>query len=159
MLSLTQKLSAHNNLWQNVARVGDCWMWTGATLNSGYGSLHTYYDNTAHRVAYKLIKGEIPNRFDLDHTCHDPKTCPGGKACPHRRCVNPAHLEPVSRHENIMRGAGPQATRTLRAAVTHCPEGHPYDEKNTYHHPQGSRNCRECSRIRMQKRRDRGKLA
>lgn len=154
MLTLKKTLSAHNRLWPQVVRSGECWMWTGRLLNSGYGGLKYGLEaGTAHRVAYLITKGEIPEGVDLDHTCHDPETCPGGKSCPHRRCVNPNHLEPVSRHENIMRGRGPQASREWRAAITHCPQGHPYDEKNTYRHSSsGARCCRTCSRDRMRQR-------
>lgn len=45
----------------------------------------------------------------------------------------------------------PQAERT------HCPSGHPYDEENTYMHPEGYRSCRECSRQRVRARRAAGK--
>jgi hypothetical protein len=46
----------------------------------------------AHRVAYVLAKGAIPEGLVLDHLCRTPA------------CVNPDHLEPVTNHENILRG-------------------------------------------------------
>jgi len=35
----------------------------------------------------------------------------------------------------------------FRPARTHCPHGHPYDEENTFRQRDGSRGCRECSRV------------
>ncbi len=35
---------------------------------------------------------------------------------------------------------------------THCPEGHAYDEANTYVDPRGSRQCRECRRAKDRRR-------
>lgn len=32
------------------------------------------------------------------------------------------------------------------ARRTHCPQGHPYDEANTYRKPSGARTCRTCKR-------------
>ncbi len=71
----------------------------------------------AHRVIYEWIKGSIPEGLELDHLCRD------------RSCVNPWHLEPVTHLENIRRGLGGQNSR----AKIHCPQGHPYDEENTWH--------------------------
>jgi hypothetical protein len=97
----------------------------------------------AHRVVYTLLVGPIPEGFTLDHTCHNAdSTCPGGWGCPHRRCCNPAHLEPVTHQENILRGEG-EAARHSRQ--THCVNGHPFDEANTYVRPRGTgRDCRTC---------------
>lgn len=88
-----------------VDRSEGCWLWNGGCFNAGYGEF-TFRKKPlyAHRVAYELWVGPIPTDLVIDHTCHniDP-TCPGGK-CAHRRCVNPAHLEPVEHQENIRRG-------------------------------------------------------
>ena len=46
----------------------------------------------AHRVAYEVIKGPVPEGLDLDHLCRT------------RSCVNPDHLEPVTVTENNQRG-------------------------------------------------------
>lgn len=84
-----------------------CWMWTGRTSEDGYGCTG-YKGNRnegAHRAVYDLLVGPIPNGQTLDHLCHTrDESCPGGRSCPHRRCVNPAHLEPVERLVNILRG-------------------------------------------------------
>ena len=41
------------------------------------------------------------------------------------------------------------------AEKTHCPQGHPYDEENTYHLRGGGRGCKECMREHTRKRRRR----
>lgn len=108
-----------------------CWLWTGGTVN-GYGRFYyEYRDRPAHRVSYQLLVGEIPIGLQLDHLCRV------------RGCVNPAHLEPVTRRENILRGEGASARC---AAATHCPQGHPYAGANLYVAPSGYRVCRECRR-------------
>ena len=40
-----------------------------------------------------------------------------------------------------------------RAARTHCPQGHEYDESNTYRNADGHRACRACKRERARERR------
>ena len=100
-----------------------CWLWKG-TINpvTGYGAisitceLKKHKGLSPHRVAYELIKGPIPVGLDLDHLCRNPP------------CVNPAHLEPVTRKENLLRGVGTfQAQYGLR---THCAKGHPLSGEN-----------------------------
>jgi hypothetical protein len=126
-----------------------CWHYTGALTPAGYGNIgwslgkrQMVYDRT-HRVMYQAIRGSIPAGLDLDHTCHDPKLCQldDPAECPHRRCCNPDHLEPVTRRENLRRGGGMAAKR---AAVTECPRGHAYDEENTMVDNLGRRSCRAC---------------
>jgi hypothetical protein len=63
-------------------------------------------------------------------------TLPNG--CRVRCCVNPNHLEPVTRKENLLRGIGKTSART------HCVNGHPFSVENTYHDKRGRRSCRIC---------------
>jgi hypothetical protein len=70
-----------------------CWWWAGALTGAGYGSFRFKGQVwLAHRVAYTLYVGPIPERLVLDHLCYQ------------RACVHPAHLEPVSSEENTRRG-------------------------------------------------------
>lgn len=79
-----------------VARDGDCLIWTGATIR-GYGALR-YEGATAyaHRVAWSMENGEIPDGKHIDHVCHTPA------------CVNPQHLRLATPSQNIGHRAGAQ---------------------------------------------------
>ncbi len=95
--------------WAQVDRRGDdeCWPWMGFCQKNGYGQYGTTGARLAHRIAYQYLVGPIPKGLVLDHLCHTRDVeCADNEACVHRRCCNPAHLEPVSRRENIARGRG-----------------------------------------------------
>jgi len=118
---------------------GDCWIWTGAMRENGYG--HILLNGKmrgAHRVAYELAVGPIPHGLVIDHLCRTPA------------CVRPEHLEAVTQRENVLRGVGVSA---VAATVTTCPSGHPYAGRNLYVGPKGERRCRECARISRAKSR------
>ena len=122
-----------------------CWEWLGVLNAAGYGRFRTSDGRkvAAHRYSYELHVGLIPNDLTLDHLCRN------------RRCVNPAHLEIVTRGENTLRSDGVTARN---AVATHCPNGHPYDTANTYHRPDGNRGCRICIRERGQRWQERQRL-
>ena len=89
-----------------VPQPNGCWIWIGARRPDGYGVL-TVGGRTrrAHRWFYELLNGPIPQELVADHTCHNADlSCVGGPACPHRACVNPAHLEPTTDETNFARG-------------------------------------------------------
>jgi HNH endonuclease len=140
-----------------VDPISSCWLWTGRLSHNGYPRVAWRITSThqAHRIAYEEFIGPIPAGMVLDHTCHRPENCPGGKGCKHRRCINPVHLEPVTIRENLRRGHGPaaglRAAHAQRASVTHCPQGHKYTTKNTYTY-QGCRSCKACAQVRGEKR-------
>ncbi len=119
-----------------------CWDWQGCKMGNGYGQLGVggrHY--AAHRYAYEQLVGPIPEGLDLDHLCRN------------RACANPAHLEPVTRKENLRRGDHWGGRHNL--VKTHCPHGHPYDEANTYRNKTtGKRCCRACARITQQRIRE-----
>lgn len=131
-----------------------CWLWDKALDRDGYGVIQATRRDSAHRVTYLAHIGPIPAGHVLDHTCHstDP-TCPGGGDCLHRRCVNPAHLEPVTPGENTQRGTSPSA---LNARKTHCHRGHEFTPENTYARSDG-RSCRACQRLAVAAYRSRKK--
>lgn len=116
--------------------LGACWLWGAGKNQDGYGR---FWDCTrkvqAHRFAYELLIGPIPNGLELDHLCRV------------RNCVNGKHMEPVTHQENARRGeVGLAGGRRMRAK-THCPRGHAYDSDNTYRNLRGQRSCRTCCRV------------
>lgn len=126
--------------WPKVDASGICWEWQGLLRPDGYGSLTVAKcTKVAHRYAYELLVGPIPKGKTLDHLCRN------------RKCVNPDHLEVVTRGENVLRGYGPTA---MNARKTHCPKGHEYTPENTYS-PKGTawRQCRKCWKVYRPKRR------
>lgn len=73
-----------------------CWNWTKGVKSNGYGVVRSSAvagQVVAHRFMYEQKHGKVPRHLDLDHLCRN------------RKCVNPEHLEPVSRSENLRRGA------------------------------------------------------
>lgn len=128
--------------------LGGCVIWTGSLNNRGYGTIseggRAGKSLYAHRASYALFVAPIPAGLVVDHTCHNrDATCSGGPGCVHRRCINPEHLEAITPEENIRRSAA--------SAVnwTHCVNGHPFDDGNTYLRPDnGTRQCKQCGRDR-----------
>lgn len=85
-----------------------CWEWKAAKDKTGYGRVKFRgRTDMAHRAVYTVLVGEIPAGLDIDHECRN------------EGCVNPAHLEPVTRSENTRRGYGPN----ISAALTSVPHG------------------------------------
>ncbi len=121
-----------------------CWLWQRTTTH-GYGHkpVNGRYVR-AHRWAYELLVGPIPEGLELDHLCRD------------RACINPAHLEPVTRRENAKRGSAGLINAARQRAKTHCKNGHPFNEANTRVNRKGYRECRACAREKMQRRRSLG---
>lgn len=97
-----------------------CWIWVAAIDQNGYGRIGFLGKNRqAHRLSYELFIGEIPKGLELDHLCRV------------RRCVNPKHLEPVTRRENIRRGDR-YAMGSFHRKTVACPKGHPYGTDGFY---------------------------
>jgi hypothetical protein len=114
-----------------------CWLWAGA-LRSGYARADLNGRKVSvHRAMWEEANGPIPQGLELDHLCRV------------RACVNPGHLEPVTRLENVRRGDAGKMQRDR----THCPQGHPLSGDNLYVYVRtGKRECRECNRTRSRER-------
>ncbi len=115
---------------QNVVIRDGCWGWNGRRHSLGYGCIYLagrqFY---AHRIAYELERGPIPDGLEIDHLCSNPE------------CCNPAHLEAVTHSENI---------RRIQDRQTSCRKaGHDWtDPRNVYvRRSNGHRYCAECARI------------
>lgn len=124
--------------WGRVHIQPGCWRWRAAKDTSGYGRfLVNGKAVAAHRHAYEMMVGPIPEGLQLDHLCRN------------RWCCNPSHLEPVTKRENILRGVGASAKA---ARATHCPSGHPLSGDNLYINYKGARCCRACMRATAHRR-------
>ena len=132
-----------DRFWSKVDASGDCWLWTASTSRLGYGEFRLGGRiRKAHRVAYEMLVGLIPDDLEIDHLCRV------------RHCVNPDHMEPVTHRVNVLRGASLSAANARKA---HCKRGHPFDEENTHIwvRPNGGqmRQCRACDRNRPRRER------
>jgi hypothetical protein len=117
------------------ADMGECWDWGGAPDAYGYGRLR-FEGKTrkAHRVAYEMAEGPIPDGMTVDHLCLN------------KMCVRVEHLEIVTFAENTRR------SWLTRTRAEFCMRGHPRSGENLRVTPNGSRQCRECQRESYGKR-------
>lgn len=78
-----------------IGPVEGCWLSTNSPNRNGYTYMTSkgVQETLAHRTVYVLLKGAIPQNMTLDHLCRVP------------RCVNPLHMEVVTRQENSRRMA------------------------------------------------------
>ncbi|WP_143515960.1 HNH endonuclease signature motif containing protein, partial [Pseudonocardia autotrophica] len=84
-----------------------CWIWTGSKMGNGYGQVRVQgCSSAAHRAIYEYLIAPVPAGLDLDHLCRK------------RACVNPYHLEPVTRSVNLRRG---NTRRLHNSSKTACP--------------------------------------
>lgn len=114
----------------------NCWLYAGYITSHGYAKFSGQY---LHRVVWENAFNKVlPDSLHIDHLCRN------------RSCINPAHLEPVTRRENILRGQGIAATGARRK---HCIRGHLFSPNNLYHSPKGYRICRACNLANLRKRR------
>jgi len=110
-----------------------CWVWQGNTRD-GYGRIFREGRLwNAHRWYYEQARGSLPEGTEMDHLCRV------------RACVNPDHLEPVTRTTNIQRGY------KARGKPTHCKHGHEYTPENTLVDKDGAWRCRECQKANMRR--------
>jgi len=99
-----------------------------------------------YKVLWEMGNGSVPEGMSLHHTCHNPW------------CIQIMHLVPMTKSDHSREHTPHPDWKALRP---HCPQGHPYDEANTYippGHPD-QRMCRTCrrisSRLRYRERRSR----
>ena len=87
--------TTEERLWRHVDKAGDCWIWTGKSVNQkGYGQIQIGGRETkqklVHRLSYEIHYGEIPEGMVVMHSCDNPS------------CVNPDHLSVGTQSQNIL---------------------------------------------------------
>ena len=90
----TPEERAPRRFWSKVqmGAADECWIYQGALNQGGYGDFQIVRTHwLAHRFAYTIRVGPIPEGLTIDHLCNV------------RTCVNPAHMEPVTVGENLRR--------------------------------------------------------
>lgn len=111
----TTPASAEERFWVKVDKSGDCWLWTARLKPDGYGIFKNKLPDGrwiyvyAHRFAYESVRGPIPDGLTIDHLCRV------------RNCVNPDHLEPVTRNENMRRSRKAECRRGHSRALVGSP--------------------------------------
>jgi hypothetical protein len=138
------RIHPHERFWAQVERTDGCWNWTGYVEPKGYGRFSPMSGRDpnkrsfqAHRYAYEMVIGPIPEGLEIDHLCRN------------RRCIRPEHLEAVTHLENLERGE----TRVARKFDTHCQRGHPFSGDNLGRQPSGRRYCKTCYNAARRRRR------
>ena len=106
---------------------GPCQKWGGTIRKHDkrpmLGRLYAY------RVLYEALRGPIPEGMVAHHKCGNPQ------------CVNPWHIELMSQGSHLIHHGNTGDNH--QRFKTHCPAGHPYSKKNTYHW-NGERHCKIC---------------
>ena len=107
-----------------------CWEWPGTRRKKDGRAMagRAFY---AYRAVYEAATGAPCPSGSAHHLCENPG------------CINPMHLKFVTQGEHL--AEHDLAGDNHQADKTHCPQGHPYDEANTYHW-NGERHCRICRR-------------
>jgi hypothetical protein len=135
-----------------IVRPDGCWEYQRYVNHGGYGVIGVGRGTKlTHVVMWESINGPKPPGMVLDHVCHNRSDCTQvDRACLHRRCCNPDHLELKTQRANS--DASPRSWQNR----THCGKGHEFTPENTLTRNDGrsdrGRRCRECERQRTRRR-------
>lgn len=137
-------MSDAERILSKVDYTPNCWVWSWSLDRHGYGQVRLNgTTRRSHRVIYELLVADVPKDLDIDHLCRN------------RACVNPNHLEPVTRSTNLLRG------RLWQSKKTSCPRGHDYDIETKDYRGRTVRRCSVClkrfSRLRQKRYSERKK--
>lgn len=129
-----------NKFWNNKTvedrgYLTPCWIWQGCKDKDGYGVAWDGLKKLpAHRLAYRLIHGTLSSIFKVLHKCDVSS------------CFNPEHLYEGTQQDNIKDSVSKGRHRFSKR--THCNNGHPYTEENTYYRKgtrSNERRCKQCA--------------
>lgn len=128
-----------------------CWIWRMAISSSGYAHTQVRFIDKivagAHCLSHLHFIGPIPPGYEVDHLCAV------------KTCVNPAHLEAVTKLENIRRSHPQMLAAGLLKRKEACNHGHPLRGDNIRIDYRGGRRCKECDRRRVREYRDKRRHA
>ncbi len=133
-----------------IIRENDCWHYPLVATTPGY--LQIRFEGRVyqlHRLFYERLVGCIPVRHVLHHCCED------------RGCINPDHLQPMLHADHLRHHAEQRAQRHPRppkppdrrgrSKQTHCCRGHEFRPATTRYYPNGTKTCRLCDQIRIER--------
>lgn len=143
-------VSIEQRFWEKVERTATCWFWKAGRNPDGYGNFRINGKTEgAHRVAWKITYGAIPDGRQVLHRCDTPP------------CVNPNHLflgdHDINMSDKAVKGRAPGTGKgddqhglgARNRRKTHCKNGHAFSPENTYTNPQGHRACRICQNVSL----------
>jgi hypothetical protein len=115
-----------------------CWLWTASLRPNGYGMFGIAAGSvqSAHRVAWELVNGPIPDGLHVLHRCDV------------RACVNPSHLFLGTRFDNMQDMIAKGRWKPWNRDKTKCIRGHEFSAENTRTGSHGNRVCIQCERSR-----------
>lgn len=126
--------------------MSECKRWHGShRIEDGRPTLGGRY---VYQIAWEIENGPLPAGKILHHKCENVW------------CVNHEHVESMGQSAHMkLHGFGGDWGQRQK---THCPQGHPYNDENTYHYQKldkrtgtvyRERQCRICRRERSRERR------
>lgn len=127
----------HTRFMAKIEQTNSCHIWKGPLDKDGYGTFFLRKLNRrAHRVAWFMLHGPIPEGMVVNHTCRNPS------------CVNPQHLNVVTTRENALKDS--TSLPYLNSQKTHCKNGHPFDR--AYGRQRYCSICEKAKRARLNRK-------
>lgn len=136
---------AQARFWDRVEKSDSCWLWTGAKVPDGYGTMS--YEGVVrktHRLSWLFVYGQVPLGMSVLHRCDNPP------------CVRPDHLFLGTQSDNMRDCASKGRRRVVRRFTEHCIRGHAWTPENvTWSSNKNGvhRICRACRKIRKEQKR------